>query len=1057
VSTALVIRGIAVDTGSTATPKPVYAAVSGVGVLMSTDNGATWTATTTVAGAWTSVDPFIYSLALVPQPGTLPIVCAGTKGAGLWISSAGTGGLFAPAGGVPGTPDPSVFSVAVDPAANFYCGSQGGQVFRSSNGGATWSAVNGVGATGIPQGPGAFPTENDAVNIYQSEVARTSECKVLDANGDGSLDLVAVDSVHSAFVDDKKPLLTDPTTALLEVLADLPNDFANVTARTKTMVALQKSGVPDFANATYQSCQAAPPAPGVPARVAPLVRVNGQTGGTFSPTFTGIPATDSLGWFPQAVLAGNLDPPPRACSITSVGGIPTVTQSKHGFVANQYVTISGTGTSLDGLQLVSNVIDANTYALNVAYAGGPVSGVASNDGGAASTDLVVVQGVRQASSALLNKDLQGCLVVRQVDPTTKQLGPTVCLDPTDMGQIPTHAAIGDVLSSSRTTAPWSFPAPVGSPDIIVANAVDVDLSIPASPKPTSSLTFYLQHTQAAWTTGGSTPPTYVSVKLLMSQVPLPAGTSVTFPEGDTVGVAIGDLNADGANDFVVVGQLSKTAVVFIYDPSPTAPLSLMPLTNNLIPFRVAAVLTLPAIRAGRPAIGQLTGNGFGTVLVPSFLTNELLEFLASGPVGGTPAFSLVRSACDFQPFDVAAQDLNGDGRADVVACNRLSEDFSVFYQTSPGTLDRAFVPVPTGIAPFLLTSGDVTGSGVPSVVCTMAGENGLWVFGRSPDLGLAPIAKYDLTAVSQLTISNPTQPSIPFVPLIGPTTTGGKNDIVVTMELMNQQTGGITSGLEIIRGEPLGGSVAAILTGTFGPIGYMARPGDVNGDGIPDIVLGEYGTTGSTVFLGQSDGSFLRVPLPGHSLTTVGIADIDGDGFTDIVGADGSGLVVYYGPWAVDPITGKRTIAPPATILSDGPIGQSVSILVSDLDKNGYKDILITGFTADSGGILFQTAPRVFTPVLLTVGGEPAEPEIGDLNGDGLPDIAMTWAKSNVLAVYYQNPHRTSLKDIYLGPITFPTANFPQGCTIIDVDGDGKNDVVVACRGANALNIFYQR
>ena len=120
-------------------------------------------------------------------------------------------------------------------------------------------------------------------------------------------------------------------------------------------------------------------------------------------------------------------------------------------------------------------------------------------------------------------------------------------------------------------------------------------------------------------------------------------------------------------------------------------------------------------------------------------------------------------------------------------------------------------------------------------------------------------------------------------------------------------------------------------------------------------------------------------------------------------------------------------------------------------------DIVTSGFTNQEASIFFQTAPRTFQQIRLNVGGQPAQIAIGDLNSDGRSDIAMTWGKDNLLAVYYRNPSPKGLSDTFFGPAVFPTSNTPVGAVIVDANHDGRPDVVVSARGANAYNVFLQR
>jgi hypothetical protein len=65
----------------------------------------------------------------------------------------------------------------------------------------------------------------------------------------------------------------------------------------------------------------------------------------------------------------------NSCSITGDGSVATVTQSNHGYINAQTITISGT-TNFNGVYIVT-YIDPSTYTVLHAFAGGPESGVAT--------------------------------------------------------------------------------------------------------------------------------------------------------------------------------------------------------------------------------------------------------------------------------------------------------------------------------------------------------------------------------------------------------------------------------------------------------------------------------------------------------------------------------------------------------------------------------------------------------------------------------------------------------------------------------------------------------
>lgn len=654
--------------------------------------------------------------------------------------------------------------------------------------------------------PVPFASPADPVNPFLNATTHATECAILDTNGDGALDLLVADSYFGPLTGES--LLSNTALVLGQAFADaeaMPSlGFFRPIAHQATLRALQTNGLPDVTHGTWETSQAVI-GTGQKAPFIPLL--GNQLDDPPNPSFP-LPAGphySNQGWFTQFLLAANLDAP------TSQGG--------------------------------------------------------------ASTDLVILQGIASLGSAALAGDARGCVVIRQVDPTTNQLGPTFYLDPTDMGVIPTHCAVADVLSSSRLVLeaalgiPPALGAPVGSPDIIVANTGD------------DSLTFYFQLVPASWPAGPPffvSAPTYTSFRLPLTpilQEILPAG--ITVQPGDTIGVAIGDLNGDGANDFVVVGQIFPLAITFLYDTDPTATNSLLPKTQGLLPFRIGTVIQLPQLECGRPAIGNVSGQGRNDLVIPSAITNETLLYENTGNAPGTgsptPVFNLVRFASDQQPVQAAAVDLNGDGRLDVAVANLESIDISVYYQTTPGTLDERFVPVPAGQSPELIDAGDLDGNGGVEVVCPMSGDNSVWIYQRDPIAGLAVRSK-NSTAIGLPALNA----SEPFQCAIGDLNGDGKLDVLASMQVVLTSSG-VTGGWVGILSGGLGSIIEAA---NFTSGGLSVSAGDLNKDGLADVALtSPFGSANQlAVFLSQ--GKALGYNIVTRSLNSprqVKIIDIDGD------------------------------------------------------------------------------------------------------------------------------------------------------------------------------------
>jgi hypothetical protein len=159
--------------------------------------------------------------------------------------------------------------------------------------------------------------------------------------------------------------------------------------------------------------------------------------------------------------------------------------------------------------------------------------------------------------------------------------------------------------------------------------------------------------------------------------------------------------------------------------------------------------------------------------------------------------------------------------------------------------------------------------------------------------------------------------------------------------------------------------------------------GDFNGDGIPDIAA--VGSLGVWLFTGKGDGTFnpgvLAVALATGAGGDLAAGDFNGDNKLDLVvaltfgGADesGNGFVVLLG-------NGNGTFqAPQAFSEPKKPLG----LVVGTLTKGGHPSIVLS---SSAGAYLYygNGAGGFSGPRGVDLTGTPA---IGDVNGDGLPDL----------------------------------------------------------------------
>lgn len=287
---------------------------------------------------------------------------------------------------------------------------------------------------------------------------------------------------------------------------------------------------------------------------------------------------------------------------------------------------------------------------------------------------------------------------------------------------------------------------------------------------------------------------------------------------------------------------------------------------------------------------DVTGDGLLDLLVADHC-GGLYLFGGDGK-GNWVRLALLRSRTGEGFNDVAALDFDGDGRMDLAALAAFTTGISLFRQETDGSFVIPRGDLPRSGFGYALHSTDLDGDSRPDLYGTLQG-----------------IDPRDRAR--------------------------GEREAKVWL----QRPGG---HWEAGAGLPESGAF------------YGAALGDVNEDGLPDLVLSRMDEEGGlAVFLGTAPGVWgaLSGPAPGQGrgrlFTGLAFADFDRDGHLDLVAVEylKPAIVVWVGDGA-----GHFTECPGAVSLLPNSYKPGWGLVVGDINRDGQPD-LAAGF-GDGGGAL---------------------------------------------------------------------------------------------------------
>jgi hypothetical protein len=454
----------------------------------------------------------------------------------------------------------------------------------------------------------------------------------------------------------------------------------------------------------------------------------------------------------------------------------------------------------------------------------------------------------------------------------------------------------------------------------------------------------------------------VVVNLLAADGSIRSGKTFTIKVGTNIGyLQAADFNGDGKMDLAVSNAFSSFeqsgAGIFIL------------LGNGDGTFQTAYTVSA-GDSPSAIASGDFNGDGKPDLAVANFDSSvSVLLGKGDGTFQAPVASYLVGS----YPESIVALDLNGDGKLDLAVYNYGSNTISVLLGTADGTFQPA---VHSPGAPGLTGDGylawaDLNHDSKLDLVLAYYYSNVLSVFlGKGDGSFQAPV--------------NYAGPSVPASLAIGPQPDGS-----FSLFAANNWTGEVFALYS-----PGDGTLNAPVMEVTGKAFTNPATGDLNGDGVPDLVVGDQGMSTVVVRLNDGLGS-LQAPVSYALPSTpqaVAIVDVNGDSKSDIL-AIYSDLLGTTSGLAVFPNQGSGTFGGASLF----PAGDSPgNLVVADLNHDGIPDVVVISNPADGGqpagiAVMLGNGTGGFgSPVPYSFGTQRAVSAlVGDFNSDGHPDIAV--------------------------------------------------------------------
>jgi hypothetical protein len=274
----------------------------------------------------------------------------------------------------------------------------------------------------------------------------------------------------------------------------------------------------------------------------------------------------------------------------------------------------------------------------------------------------------------------------------------------------------------------------------------------------------------------------------------------------------------------------------------------------------------------------------------TILTNDGSgRFGSNATINASPWLFLPPNPPIVEVYSIAAADINGDGKPDLIRANYNAFSLTVFTNDGNGVFGSNATLMIYG-EPRDVVVADVNGDGKPDLISANEGSSG-----SLPPAGFITVFTNNGTGgfgTNPVQLFGPPSISVAVADVNG----DGQPDLISAdsgSDRYGNSPNGNTLRVWTNSGSGLFGSNATLTVDSYP---YYVTAADVNGDGKPDVICASYGSSTLgypgylTVFTNNGSGTFglyttLAVGSYPHCVVA---ADVNGDGRLDLITANSS-------------------------------------------------------------------------------------------------------------------------------------------------------------------------